>query len=122
MRVRVYFGTGLAAATLVLMSSVTLAQAAQSTDAKKLTVAPNGQANSINPAHQDQFGHASNVAASGSTEHPVSTAEAKKHIAGVKYEDRAATSNGAQTGTLDAKGTQEKHVSSTPVRAVNPQP
>ncbi len=115
MRVRVNLITGLAAGALALMSFVVLAQAAPSTETKKPSVAtavaaaPNGQTNSIASAHQDQSGHGSSVATNASTEQPASAVEAKKHLAGVKYEDRTAATNGAQAGKLDAKNTQEKH-------------
>jgi hypothetical protein len=117
------FGGSLAASALMagtlvigpsmLPSSVATAQTPQAKPTASTAAPANSESNSITSAHQDQFGHASGSVANASTQQSANAQEARKHIAGVKYEDRTSSpSNGASTGQLDAKGIQEKSLSS----------
>jgi hypothetical protein len=103
MKIRTYFSTGLTIGSLIFSSSLAVAQAAQSSETKKPSVSTAA------------------VTTTSSTQKPPAPAEVKKHIAGVKYEDRTAVpSNDAQSGLLDAKGIQEKGPSAKPAGATTP--
>jgi hypothetical protein len=99
----------------MVFSCAALAQATPKTESKKpitSTAAETSlkiEANSISSAHQDQFGHASGVGVNAICQQAMSSIETKKHLVGVKSEDRSATqANSVTQGQLDAKGTQEK--------------
>jgi len=120
MKVHPHITMGLTAGAFLLIGTLAVAQSSSagspaSTKAAAATVvhprdAATGQASG---RRQDQFGHASGVAGTSSTQ-PANSAESRKHIAGVKYEDRtASTPQGALSGQPSAKGIQEKGLNST---------
>jgi hypothetical protein len=115
MQVRQYLGIGIGAGVLMVFSCAALAQATPKTESKKPVTSTAAEtsrkieANSISSAHQDQFGHASGVGVNAICQQAMSSIETKKHLVGVKSEDRLATqATSVALGQLDAKGTQEK--------------
>jgi len=121
MKVHPHIAMGLTAGAFLLIGTLAVAQTSSagsptSTKAAAATVvhprdAATGQASG---RRQDQFGHASGVAGAPSTQQPANSAESRKHIAGVKYEDRTASEpQGALSGQPSAKGIQEKGLNST---------
>lgn len=121
MKVHPHITMGLTAGAFLLIGTLAVAQSSSagspaSTKAVAATVvhprdAATGQASG---RRQDQFGHAPGVAGTPSTQQPANSAESRKHIGGVKYEDRTASvPHGALSGQPNAKGIQEKGLNST---------
>jgi hypothetical protein len=125
MKMHAYLVIGFATTALVFSGLFAAAQATEKSDTKKpaasntaATIAKE-HASPLASGRQDQFGHANGIATTSSSQQSADAAEAKKHLAGVKYEDRtAAQSNDATNAHLDAKGIQEKGLNSRPTGSV----
>lgn len=128
MKTHSHIAMGLTAGAFLLIGMLAVAQSppagpAASTKAAAATVVPRDTATGQSSGRrQDQFSHASGIAAdtsSGGQTDAMSRSSAhatesmqKKHIAGVKYEDRTAAQPNAPSGQTSAKGIQERGLSS----------
>ena len=124
MKMHAYLVIGFATTALMFSGPLAAAQSTEKSDAKKPAASTTAAATAASPlvsGGQDQFGHANGIAAPSSSQQPADTAEAKKHLAEVKYQNLTATqSNDASNAHLDAKGIQEKGLNSRPTGTATP--
>jgi hypothetical protein len=140
MKVRMIFGMGIVAGALLLTGSLALGQATTGIKTPAASKADTAQATNINSGaatdRQDQFGHASGKQSAAVTT-PVANANSadgrsldsahaneasqKKHLAGVKYEDRTVPSTGAAATSEPSKMAIAEQGIAKPAKPAKPQ-
>jgi hypothetical protein len=140
MKVRMDFGMGIVAGTLLLTGSLALGQATTGAKTAAENKTDTAQTANINSGaatdRQDQFGHASGKQTAAVTTPVANTnsadgrsldsahaneASQRKHLAGVKYEDRTVASTGAAATGEPSKMAIAEQGTAKPVKPAKPQ-
>ena len=138
MKVRMDFGMGIVAGVLLLTGSLALGQATTGAKTASENKTDTAQTANINRGaatdRQDQFGHASGkqtAAVATPVANPAdgrsldsahaNEASQRKHLAGVKYQDRAVTSTGAAATGESSKMAITERGTAKPAEPAKPQ-